>query len=222
MLDGNVLLTEVGGKYGAPMGRQTINDNQQATVTLFLVRMVDGDYDKGGAYWGQGNQPLYAAIGDGFQHFLRAETISDAKEKLLEEYPELTVQFTDVNDDFVNAYIEAILFTEVDDDDDPLDRKYEASDFDDDLIKKITEDCGKFLAKCGHLITRENCKTNIDPFKQAGHDFWLTRNGHGSGFWDGDWKKRAATKLTAESQEMGESYVYLGDPDEDGRCKIYG
>lgn len=22
----------------------------------------------------------------------------------------------------------------------------------------------------------------------AGHDLWLTRNGHGAGFWDGDWR----------------------------------
>ena len=22
---------------------------------------------------------------------------------------------------------------------------------------------------------------------QIGHDFWLTRNGHGAGFWDGDY-----------------------------------
>lgn len=24
--------------------------------------------------------------------------------------------------------------------------------------------------------------------KRAGHDFWLTSQGHGAGFWDGDWK----------------------------------
>lgn len=26
--------------------------------------------------------------------------------------------------------------------------------------------------------------TNTELYSQAGHDFWLTRNGHGTGFWD--------------------------------------
>ncbi len=51
----------------------------------------------------------------------------------------------------------------------------------------------------------------------AGHDFWLTRNGHGAGFWDGDWPEPAATRLTASSKKYGEFNLYLGD---DG--KIYG
>lgn len=31
---------------------------------------------------------------------------------------------------------------------------------------------------------------------QAGHDFHLTRNRHGAGFWDGDWPEPAASQLT--------------------------
>ena len=41
----------------------------------------------------------------------------------------------------------------------------------------------------------------------AGHNFWLTCNGHGSGFWDGDWPAR----LTEASEQFGEFDLYVGD-----------
>jgi hypothetical protein len=42
---------------------------------------------------------------------------------------------------------------------------------------------------------------------RAGHDFWLTRNHHGCGFWDGDWPSGAADRLTVAAHEFGEFYV---------------
>lgn len=45
-----------------------------------------------------------------------------------------------------------------------------------------------------------------DNETQAGHDFWLNRNGHGSGFWDGDWSEPAATILDQASHGFGEVY----------------
>lgn len=47
--------------------------------------------------------------------------------------------------------------------------------------------------------------------EQAGHDFWLTRNGHGSGFWDGGWPEPAATRLTDAAHAYGEFNLYVGD-----------
>jgi hypothetical protein len=46
-----------------------------------------------------------------------------------------------------------------------------------------------------------------------GHDFWLTRNGHGAGFWDrglgelGDF-------LTKMSKPFGEATLYVSDDGE--------
>src|SRR5262245_12754239 len=34
----------------------------------------------------------------------------------------------------------------------------------------------------------------------AGHDFWLTRNGHGAGFWDGDYPDDVGDALTKASK----------------------
>jgi len=48
------------------------------------------------------------------------------------------------------------------------------------------------------------------------HDFWLTRNGHGAGFWDGDWDDETGKRLTTISKKYVEIDLYVGD---DG--KIY-
>ena len=57
--------------------------------------------------------------------------------------------------------------------------------------------------------------------EQFGHDLWLTRNGHGAGFWDryyGDHDgAHIGRKLTDMAHSMGGIDLYLGD---DG--KIYG
>lgn len=56
--------TPVNSRYGAPMGRHGDNlsalivEPQDSPFTLQRVRLVDGCYDRGGAYWGSG-QPLY-------------------------------------------------------------------------------------------------------------------------------------------------------------------
>jgi hypothetical protein len=49
----------------------------------------------------------------------------------------------------------------------------------------------------------------VDP-SQAGHDFWLTRNGHGAGFWDrglGD----IGDRLSVAARAFGEVNLYVGD-----------
>tara|TARA_R100000458_G_C8087084_1_gene119371 strand:- start:85 stop:477 length:393 start_codon:yes stop_codon:yes gene_type:complete len=50
-----------------------------------------------------------------------------------------------------------------------------------------------------------------DVWDLAAHDFILTRNGHGAGFWDGGWSEPIATKLTDLCKKFGEIEVYLSD-----------
>lgn len=50
---------------------------------------------------------------------------------------------------------------------------------DPDQVTEMVADCKRFQSETEEFIAgREGT---------AGIDFWLTRNGHGSGFWDGDW-----------------------------------
>lgn len=44
-------------------------------------------------------------------------------------------------------------------------------------------DCGKFIEACGPLFQQAIEAVGYSP-SQFGHDFWLTRQGHGTGFWD--------------------------------------
>lgn len=48
-------------------------------------------------------------------------------------------------------------------------------------------------------------------YAMAGHDFALTRNGHGAGFWDGDLPEALGERLTAASKKVGECYPCVGD-----------
>ena len=56
----NKIITEVSTKFGAPMGRRNIGDLQIEGKRIFDCRVpmcyTDPAYDKGGAYWGLGNQ----------------------------------------------------------------------------------------------------------------------------------------------------------------------
>ena len=48
--------------------------------------------------------------------------------------------------------------------------------------------------------------------EQLGYDFWLTRCGHGAGFWDRDFGDESSRdRLTALAQTFGETSVYRGD-----------
>lgn len=44
---------------------------------------------------------------------------------------------------------------------------------------------------------------------QAGHDFWLTRNGHGAGFWDRGLGE-VGERLTAACKPYGSVDLYVG------------
>ena len=51
-----------------------------------------------------------------------------------------------------------------------------------------------------------------DRITDAAHDFWLTRNGHGAGFWDTSrWDKEAGKRLTKSAEKYKCVYLYIGD-----------
>jgi hypothetical protein len=52
-----------------------------------------------------------------------------------------------------------------------------------------------------------------DEWDYAAHDFILTRNGHGSGFWDGSWHEPWGRKLTVLAKSFGEIHCYLSEDD---------
>jgi len=85
-----------GSKYGSSMGRSCYCENLQAMVYLQAVELVDGDYDRGGAYWG-GSDLLWCAMdeqGDVLL-FVRGKHRAKATEAIKADYPDLTVMDDD-------------------------------------------------------------------------------------------------------------------------------
>jgi hypothetical protein len=51
----------------------------------------------------------------------------------------------------------------------------------------------------------------------VGHDLWLTRRGHGAGFWDGDWPMPYSVDFSDAARGLGDCDLYRGD---DGRLYL--
>lgn len=111
-------------------------------------------------------------------------------------------------DDFTRQYIETALWSSNDesrdDGGDPLDDNYGPDDLAPCARARMIADCAAFQdAQADHIAAYSDSR--------AGHDFWLTRNGHGAGFWDGDWPEPEASALTGASKAFGECSLYIGD-----------
>lgn len=110
-------------------------------------------------------------------------------------------------DEFLDAYIEAALWSTNDESDpsggQPLDDNYSKDDLSPECLAQMTADCKAFFEAHSELFSND--------VTLAGHDFWLTRNHHGSGFWDSDWEKDIGETLTKASHAFGECNLYVGD-----------
>jgi hypothetical protein len=78
----------------------------------------------------------------------------------------------------------------------------------------MVSDCGQFQITNRELLDWAEIRDGRSPHRQ-GHDFWLTRAGHGAGYWDGDYPETGA-RLTVASKLFKPVDLYIGD---DG--KIY-
>ena len=113
---------------------------------------------------------------------------------------------------FINDYIETALWSSTDFEGEPLDDLYTVDDIAPEALKTMKKDCYDFIqaAETRHI--------NMDETDHPGHDFWLTRNRHGAGFWDGAYPKYG-DQLTDLAHAFGDCDLYVGD---DGQLYIYG
>jgi hypothetical protein len=108
--------------------------------------------------------------------------------------------------EFVDAYLEAALWaSSTGDDEDPLDDQgYSIHDFEQEAIDEAIEDSNKFIK-----ANRKDLEA-VGSQEQHGHDFWLTRNGHGAGFWDRGYGE-VGKRLSDAARAYGETNAYAGD-----------
>ena len=91
---------------------------------------------------------------------------------------------------FIAAYFECVRFTEE-----------TSTDFCEVWEREQTIECLAFMVYA-------ECYLSDAAIEQAGHDFWLSRNGHGSGFWDRDssyYTDYVRDWLQSKAEQFGET-----------------
>lgn len=130
-------------------------------------------------------------------------------------------------DEIVTSYAATALWSSYDWDADPegngysaLDENYDVTDISRSTLEGFENDITGFLDLLsreevdfnGEEITAEMISSRMS-WSQFGHDFWLTRNGHGAGFWDrglGDFGEH----LTKWAKTFGEVSLFVNDNNE--------
>jgi hypothetical protein len=109
-----------------------------------------------------------------------------------------TIETNKKESEFITAYLEAIDFTELGEEGQPP----IGAEIDEDFLRESVIDCLAFYSRIA-------CYLSDDNIAQAGHDFWLTRNGHGTGFWDRPeiYRDYLVQKFTKIAESFGEAYA---------------
>lgn len=114
---------------------------------------------------------------------------------------------------FFDAFVECALWCGVDENDRPLDEGYTEHDIDVESLGEMVRECVEFCDTAGDDL----CTLTEKGYSQAGHDFYLTRNHAGAGFWEeDDWPEEMGERLTEISHKFGEKQLYVG-----GDGKLY-
>lgn len=104
---------------------------------------------------------------------------------------------------FIESYLKAAVWCE----------QAEDLDFSEEALKTATDDCYRFV---GLMVLADLWDKALEYKNQddIAYDFWLTRNGHGAGFWDGDYGDIGddITKLVKDN--FGTQWVFTGDDGE--------
>tara|TARA_R100000808_G_C2080279_1_gene104398 strand:- start:296 stop:691 length:396 start_codon:yes stop_codon:yes gene_type:complete len=117
-------------------------------------------------------------------------------------------------DKYFPDYADCALSLSTGENDEPLDGLYSVDDISDDTAKAMKKDIVDFLDYLDEQL--EGWSDSLPDwygFEQFAHDFWLTRNGHGAGFWDRGLGK-IGDQLTEHSKAFGSCDLYVSDDSE--------
>lgn len=123
--------------------------------------------------------------------------------------------YHDLPDQFARDYIEAALWSTNDESDEsggvPLDQNYSIEDIDDETVEDMLIDCKEFQEANADDLDL------VSEVSDGGHDFWLTRNGHGEGFWGRGYRqpqeiKDALDRLSKAAKKWGDYNLWVGSP----------
>lgn len=114
--------------------------------------------------------------------------------------------------EFIAAYVECALWSSIDpDNDEHLNSNYSFENISEEGKATVKQACKSFLENNKALLNQLDYKNpQYSNASLAGHDFWLTRNEYGTGFWDRGLGK-LGKQLTAACKIYKASDCYLGD-----------
>jgi hypothetical protein len=171
-------------------------------IYLWEVHVDSQGYDKNGKYFGVGDPLFQYSNEDGdIDAVLRAKSLKAAKAQVLAIYPKALITIDGLQT-FLLAYQTCALWSSIDE----VGESSSVDDISEVTAKQMRVDCQAFLD--------DHAEDIGDHLARAGQDFWLTRNGHGAGFWDGDWEKEAGARMTKDAKVYGGVDLYV---DEDGK-----
>ena len=118
----------------------------------------------------------------------------------------------------VDHVLMTLLWSEIDEDGEQLDSV--DAEVSDELVIRLTADWECFRENAErlgfdpeqHIACSLHPDNDGDAWNAVAHDFILTRNGHGVGFWErGRWLEPWDKKLTELSNIYGNIHAYVGD-----------
>jgi hypothetical protein len=148
------------------------------------------------------------ALDDMCREALRKGEFSEAALEWIEFY---SVDLPVLLDAFTRGYVESALWSSSDQGGEPLDKNYDIDDITPEALATMAKDFANFQEASKELLEQSELTDD-----EAGHDFWLTRNGHGVGFWDRGLGE-IGDKLSEACKPYGTSDLYVGD---DGRLYV--
>ncbi len=134
---------------------------------------------------------------------LAEELAEELAEVELEESHEPVIQ------DVLTHYVMAALWSTIGEDDEPLDSNYSIENIDEQTLETMKSDIEKFVLKNKEAIQESGMSD-----EQLGHDLWLTRNHHGTGFWDRGYDEDIEEQLTDAAHQLKGTDLYVGDDGE--------
>jgi hypothetical protein len=129
--------------------------------------------------------------------------------------------------EFLRGYLVAALWSTNDNSEpnggDPLDANYDIDSIDQASVAGARDECKSFMQSNWPDLLEYAARRTYDPSNgtvrdYAGHDFWLTRCGHGAGFWDRGLDE-LGDRLADAARACKEQDIYVGD---DGKLYIMG
>ena len=149
--------------------------------------------------------------------FIKRTVLSELRRYKKNRLTEETVSDSTI-DAITDEYLTAGLQLESDEDGNDLIKNYDVSDIPQAEINKAKQDVKKFVQ---WMEQHGLMDTYIQAFEddqyggwesRLGYDLWLTRNRHGSGFWDrNELDDEVGERLSTMAELIGTCYLYISD-----------